>query len=96
MRVVIAALFLCALSFAAGVAGDLSLAQGPGPSAIVAIPPDAVRAHPLAPLPRTAMAEAAPIRRLHAIRPQLKPHTPRGKGESKIEPDYAPKQARLK
>jgi hypothetical protein len=53
MRVVITALALSAVSFAAGVAGDLSIAAPSPPSAVVAIPPappNAVRAHPLPPL----------------------------------------------
>jgi hypothetical protein len=40
MRILIAALFLCALSFAAGVAGDLSTAPAPhGERVVAAIPP---------------------------------------------------------
>lgn len=91
MRVVFAALVLCMLSFAVGVAGDLSLASPPGPSASVAIPPDAIRAHPLPPLPRTAAAEAAPIQRVHAWAPRQKPRAPVVKAEVKRDPDTAPK-----
>ena len=54
MRVVVAALGICAVAFLAGVAGDLSLASPPGPSAAdaaesvtVRLPPNTVRAHPL-------------------------------------------------
>jgi hypothetical protein len=94
MRVVIAALFLCVLSFAVGVVGDLSLAQPPGPSATVAIPPNAVRAHPLPPLPRTDSADAAPIRqRAHAWAPQQKPRDESPKAEPKFDRDFAPKAA---
>lgn len=91
MRIVFAALALCMLSFAVGVVGDLSLASPPGPSASVAIPPDAVRAHPLPPLPHTAAAEAAPIRRVHAWAPRQKPRAPVVKAEIKRDPDMAPK-----
>jgi hypothetical protein len=60
MRVVVISLLICALSFAAGVAGDLSLAAQPALSASAAtrivIPADAIRAHPLPPLPRAAVA----------------------------------------
>ena len=91
MRVVFAALALCMLSFAVGVAGDLSLAAPPGPSASVAIPLDAVRAHPLPALPHTDAAEAAPIRRVHAWAPRQKPRAPAAKAEIKRDPDTAPK-----
>jgi hypothetical protein len=94
MRIFIAALALCALSFAAGVAGDLSLASQPaGPSASVTIPADAVRAGPLAALPRTATAEAAPpLRRMvRALAPMEKPRAPRAKAEIKLDGDSAPK-----
>jgi hypothetical protein len=94
MRVVFAALLLCVLSFAVGVVGDLSLAQPPGPSATVAIPPNAVRAHPLPPLPRTDAADATPIRqRVHAWAPQQKPRAEMPKAEPKFDPDFAPKAA---
>jgi hypothetical protein len=97
MRVVIAALFLCVLSFAVGVLGDLSLAQPPGPSATVAIPRNAVRAYPLPPLPRTDAAEAAPIRqRVHAWAPQQKPRAQTPKAAPKLDLDFAPKAARAK
>jgi hypothetical protein len=59
MRVLLAALGLSALSFAAGVAGDLSVSPHAA-SVIVPIPPlpaNAVRAHPLPPL--TDAADAA-------------------------------------
>jgi hypothetical protein len=63
MRVLLAALGLSALSFAAGVAGDLSVTSHPS-SVVVQIPPlppNAVRAHPLPPL--TDSAEAAEVQR---------------------------------
>ncbi len=57
MRVVFAALGISALTFVAGVAGDLSLAAPStvsrpalAESVIVPIPPNAVRAHPLDPV----------------------------------------------
>jgi hypothetical protein len=67
MRVLIVALALSILSFAAGIAGDLSIAAPPAPSVIVHLPPplaapaDAIRAHPLPPLalPPLATATAA-------------------------------------
>jgi hypothetical protein len=70
-RVVASAFVLSTLSFAAGVAGDLSLANGPthGTRVVLRIPPelpaDTVRA---APLIRTASAEA---RVLRPVRPRL-------------------------
>lgn len=96
MRVVFAALFLCLLSFVVGVVGDLSLAQPPGPSAVVSIPPNAVRAHPLPPLPRTESAEAAPIRRTHPVVARQKPRAEIAKAEPKRDPDFAPKAAARK
>jgi len=70
MRVLLAALGLSALSFAAGVAGDLSV---PAHSASVVVqipplPPNAVHAHPLPPL--TEAANAA------EIHPQIKAAAP--------------------
>jgi hypothetical protein len=92
MRVVFAALVLCLVSFAVGVVGDLSLAAPPGPSATVMIPPNAVRAHPLPPLPRTGEADAAPIRaRVHAWAPRAKPRASAAKAEPKYDADFAPK-----
>lgn len=66
LRVVSAALVLSTLSFAAGVAGDLSLADGPrsGVRVVLRIPPelpaDTVRAAPLPPM-ATPVAEARPL-----------------------------------
>jgi hypothetical protein len=65
IRVVASALVLSTLSFAAGVAGDLSLADGPtsGARVVLRIPPelpsDTVRARPLV---STSTAEAVEIR----------------------------------
>jgi hypothetical protein len=49
MRIVFAAFLLCAIAFAAGIAGDLSLAAQPPPAPVarVSLPPETVRAHPL-------------------------------------------------
>jgi hypothetical protein len=53
------------LSFASGIAGDLSIAAPPAPSVVVHLPPpmqipaDAIRAHPLPPL-TAASAHAEP------------------------------------
>lgn len=68
IRVVAAALALSTLSFAAGVAGDLSIIDPPrsGERVVLRIPPEipanAVRAAPLPPLLSTASAHAAPAR----------------------------------
>lgn len=97
MRVVLAALFLCVLSFVVGVVGDLSLAQPPGPSATVSIPPNAIRAHPLPPLPRTDAADAQPIRQMaRAVEPRQKPRAQTPRALPKIDPDFAPKAASRK
>ena len=64
MRVLIAAVALSALSFVAGVAGDLSRPANSGAAVTLRIPPpipaDAPRAAPLPPL-RTAAASAATV-----------------------------------
>jgi hypothetical protein len=68
IRVAATALVLSTLSFAAGVAGDLSLADGPtsGTRVVLRIPPelpgDTVRAAPLA-LVSTSAAEAREVPR---------------------------------
>jgi hypothetical protein len=68
IRVVGTALVLSTLSFAAGIAGDLSMADPPnfGERVVVRIPPeipaDSARAAPLQPLLSTASAEARPSR----------------------------------
>lgn len=71
IRVVAAAVALSTLSFAAGVAGDLSIIDPPrsGERVVLRIPPEipanAVRAAPLPPLISTASAHAAPARIEH-------------------------------
>jgi hypothetical protein len=72
LRICAAALALSTVSFAVGLAGDLS-APPPlsGVSVVVRIPPelpaDSPRAAPLPPLPRTAAAQAQPPRISHEI-----------------------------
>ena len=68
MRIVLAALFVSALTFVVGVLGDLSDGPVSGPVVHVTIPPDAVRAHPLPPLLHTDQARAEPRHRRRAIR----------------------------
>lgn len=69
IRVVAVAVALSTLSFAAGVAGDLSLADPPnfGERVVLRLPPelpvDSARAGPLPPVLSTASAEAAPLPR---------------------------------
>lgn len=99
MRVLMTAIAICAVSFLAGVAGDLSIAaqmpqaqQIAAPSAVVPLPPhleNAVRARPLV---ATAAAEAAPARRRapEVIAPAEKPRREL-KAEPKGNPDRAPK-----
>ena len=105
MRVLFAALALCVLSFAAGVAGDLSIAAPTPPSVILQLPPpipaNAVRAHPLPPLTTaTARAEPAVARvrpvfhRTHwleQIVAREKPEIFQAVGVVKVDPDRAPK-----
>ncbi len=73
MRVLFAALALSILSFAAGIAGDLSIAAPPAPSVIVRLPPpvsvpaDAIRAHPLAPLTRVAVRAEPAVARVRVV-----------------------------
>lgn len=74
LRICAAALALSTMSFAAGVAGDLSRPPPvSGVSVVVRIPPeiasDAPRAGPLPPLPRTSAAAAAQPRNMHVARP---------------------------
>ena len=104
MRVVVAALALSALSFAAGVAGDLSMAAPPPPSVILRLPPipeGAVRAHPLPPLSAPHTASAAASRqtarngrraRVDALAEGAKPLTIQDFVAAKREPDWAPKK----
>jgi len=107
MRVLIAALALSILSFAAGIAGDLSIAAPPAPSVIVRLPPpiavpaDAIRAHPLARL--SAATAARPVRAIAYVRPvrgrlRLEPIVARLKLQTiqvveavKVDPDRGPK-----
>lgn len=106
MRVVVISLLICALSFAAGVAGDLSLAAQPVLSASaatrVAIPADAVRAAPLPPLARPAVVRTrrapSPARTIEVAaivaepldKPNLAPIDP----APKTEPLYVTKAAK--
>jgi hypothetical protein len=95
MRVLVTALALCAVSFLAGLAGDLSVASPVAvepASARVSLPPhlaNAVRAHPLT----TPSAEAAPRRVVRAVmvEPQEKPRAEL-KRAPKSDPVRAPKQ----
>lgn len=106
MRIVFAAIALCALSFVAGVAGDLSVASSSPPSrsgtsVVLLLPPDVVRAGPLPPLETaSAVAAPAPRRRVapppvieaRALIPLEKPRTTPVSYEIKDNPDLAPKQ----
>ena len=103
VRVVLTALALCALSFVVGVVGDLSLASPPrGPAVTIVIPPDAIRAGPLPPLPRTESARAGELERsarlIRVAQSVLreKPPLPRAKGVQKPDPDFAPKAESVK
>ena len=103
MRVFFAALALCVISFAAGIAGDLSIAAPTPPSVIVQLPPpipaNAVRAHPLPPLstarpfPPVAHAVAGEVNRprLEMIAARSKPRTEQGIIVAKVDLDRAPK-----
>lgn len=100
IRVVAAAFVLSTLSFAAGVAGDLSLAdeRPSGERVVVRLPPeiptDAVRAGPLPALLSTAAAEArapAPRRERQRVQPAPKPRAERVSLEPKLDLDRAPK-----
>ena len=70
MRVLLAAVALCAISFVAGVAGDLSQPANSGPAVTLRIPPpipaDAPRARPLISTPAAVAAEA-PAGRVTAL-----------------------------
>jgi hypothetical protein len=106
IRVVAAALVLSTLSFAAGVAGDLSLADGPtsGTRVVLRIPPelpeDTQFAGPLPPLISTASAEARPIStptRFVEVEPLEKPARLQPiSAAPKQNPDRAPKGGRSK
>jgi hypothetical protein len=106
IRVVAAALVLSTLSFAVGVAGDLSLADGPtsGTRVVLRIPPelpeDTLRAGPLPALISTASAEARPIvtpTRVLEVEPLEKPARLQAAAVApKENPDRASKGARAK
>lgn len=103
IRVVAAALALSTLSFAAGVAGDLSLANGPthGSRVVLRIPPelpeDTPRAAPIA-LISTPAAEAREVRQTRRrpvseriIPLEKPPHEQLLTAAPKIDLDLAPK-----
>lgn len=105
MRIVFAALALCALSFFAGIAGDLSTAASSPPSrsgasVVLMLPPEMIRAGPLPPL-ETASADAIPTRAPRAMAPRAievralilleKPRAIAISYEVKDNPDRAPK-----
>lgn len=107
-RVVATALLLSTLSFAAGVAGDLSLADGPrsGERVVLRIPPqlppETTRAAPL-PLISTPAAEARavirPVRaeRIEPILAAEKPPRLEAVGQlPKVNLDLAPKRQRAR
>ncbi|GAM98341.1 hypothetical protein U91I_01974 [alpha proteobacterium U9-1i] len=96
------ALALCAVSFFAGIAGDLAAAppSRSGVSVVLAIPPDVPRAGPLPALatPVAAAVEVAYVapRRprataLDVVIPREKPRTLMASSEPKENPDLAPK-----
>lgn len=76
IRIAAVAICLSTLSFAAGVAGDLSIIDPPrsGQRVVLRLPPeipaDAPRAAPLPPLLSTASAQASPARPSPAPQPQ--------------------------
>jgi hypothetical protein len=79
MRVIVTALALSAVSFAAGVAGDLSIAAPTPPSAVVPLPPisaDAIRAHALPPLRHAGASARAMVNRRERAAPTLEPTAP--------------------
>jgi hypothetical protein len=94
-RVIAAALVLSTLSFAAGIAGDLTMADPPnyGERVVLRLPPelpaDAVRAGPLPSLIATAAA-AAP--RIAPVRARPAPITPRSKPPIEQARPEAPKE----
>lgn len=74
MRVILTAFALCALSFVAGVAGDLSGPANAGQAVTLRIPPpipaDAPRAAPMRPLVATSTAVAAQPREVTRAAPE--------------------------
>jgi len=107
LRVLAAALVLTTLSFAAGIAGDLSMeaAQSSGQSVVVRIPPelpaDTPRAGPMRAVVQTSAAEARP--RLagapraepvdNAVAPLEKPHGAHAAAPAKQDPKIDPDRA---
>jgi hypothetical protein len=97
IRVLAVAFGLSTLSFAAGIAGDLSLADPTsGERVVLRIPPelptDAVRAAPLPPLVSPADARPAPApRRSDSTAERRKPARTLVAAGPKIDPDRAPK-----
>lgn len=79
IRIAAVAICLSTLSFAAGVAGDLSIIDPPrsGQRVVLRLPPeipaDAVRAAPLPPLLSTASAEARPAPPARIEEPAVEP-----------------------
>lgn len=100
---VAAAFALSTLSFAAGVAGDLSLSDRTSGTRVVLrippeLPPDAIRAAPLPPLVTSPAAEASPAppqQRSQTIRIAPKPVREFADAGPKIDPDRAPKPEEL-
>jgi len=109
IRVVATAVVLSTLSFAAGIAGDLSMADPPnyGERVVLRLPPelpaDTPRAAPLAPLISTAAAAEIPrstparVVRPAPIEPLVKPPAQQAQPlEPKQNPDRAAKPERGK
>lgn len=101
MRVVLTALVFCAVSFVAGVAGDLSVSAAPErapPSARVELPPYLANAVRAGPLPSTRSAEAAPIVRAERAVPRVahKPRDGSEKAARKGDSGRAAKPVRVK
>jgi hypothetical protein len=96
MRIFIAAVALCALSFTAGVVGDLSRATpaNAGVSVTLRLPPelpaDTVRAAPLPPLIATASAQASEM-----PQPRVRRAEPVVLVEETILPPLKPRADRL-
>ena len=106
LRVLAVALVLTTLSFAAGIAGDLSMDRATtGQSVVMRIPPelpaDTPRAGPMRPVVQTAAAEARP--RLAAaavaapvdnsVEPMEKPHSAHAAAPEKVDPKVDPDRA---
>ncbi len=106
LRVLAVALVLTTLSFAAGIAGDLSMERATtGQSVVMRIPPelpaDSPRAGPIQPVVRTAAAEARPLLAGapaalsvdNAVAPMEKPHSAHAAAQTKVEPKVDPDRA---